>query len=111
MHDHKKTFETDTIGRLLFKMSVPATVGMIANALYNLVDTIFVGRGVGSLGIGGLTIALPIQALIGALGLTFGTELRQLSQGDWEKRGPMKRPEQLFRLLCWSLWQAVSFLF
>ncbi len=73
MHDHKKTFETDSIGRLLFKMSVPATIGMIVNALYNLVDTIFVGRGVGSLGIAGLTIAFPVQALIGALGMTFGT--------------------------------------
>ncbi len=73
MHDHKKTFETDSIGRLLFKMSLPAMVGMMANALYNLVDTIFVGQGVGSHGIGGLTIAFPIQALIGALGLTFGT--------------------------------------
>ena len=73
MHDHKKTFETDSIGRLLFKMSLPAMVGMMVNALYNLVDTIFVGQGVGSHGIGGLTIAFPIQALIGALGLTFGT--------------------------------------
>ncbi|MDC7232146.1 MAG: MATE family efflux transporter [Spirochaetales bacterium] len=72
-HDHKKTFESDSIGKLLLKMSVPATIGMIVNALYNLVDTIFVGQGVGPMGIAGLTIGLPIQALIGALGMTFGT--------------------------------------
>lgn len=69
----KNFFETDSIGRLLVKMSVPATVGMIVSALYNLVDTIFVGHGVGAMGITGLTIGLPIQALIGALGMTFGT--------------------------------------
>jgi MATE family, multidrug efflux pump len=72
-HDHKKTFESDSIGKLLLKMSIPATIGMIVNALYNLVDTIFVGQGVGPMGIAGLTIGLPIQALIGALGMTFGT--------------------------------------
>ena len=70
---HKDFFESESIGRLLIKMSVPATVGMIVNALYNLVDTIFVGHGVGAMGITGLTIGLPIQALIGALGMTFGT--------------------------------------
>ena len=70
---HKDFFESESIGRLLMKMSLPATVGMIVNALYNLVDTIFVGHGVGAMGITGLTIGLPIQALIGALGMTFGT--------------------------------------
>jgi len=72
-HDHKQTFESDSIGKLLLKMSIPATIGMIVNALYNLVDTIFVGQGVGAMGITGLTIALPLQTLIGALGMTFGT--------------------------------------
>jgi len=45
------------ISKLLINLSVPATIGMMVNALYNLVDTIFVGRGVGALAIGGLTIA------------------------------------------------------
>jgi len=37
------------ISKLLINLSVPATIGMMVNALYNLVDTIFVGRGVGGL--------------------------------------------------------------
>jgi len=45
---------------------------MIANALYNLVDTIFVGRGVGSLAIGALAIAFPLQMLIVAIAQTVG---------------------------------------
>jgi len=45
---------------------------MVANALYNLVDTIFVGRGVGSLAIGALAIAFPLQMLIVAVAQTVG---------------------------------------
>ncbi len=45
---------------------------MVANALYNLVDTIFVGRGVGSLAIGALAIAFPLQILIVAIAQTIG---------------------------------------
>ncbi|HBY56654.1 MAG TPA: MATE family efflux transporter, partial [Candidatus Atribacteria bacterium] len=53
-------------------LSVPATIGMMVNALYNLVDTIFVGRGVGALAIGGLTIAFPIQMVIMAFAQMIG---------------------------------------
>jgi len=45
---------------------------MVANALYNLVDTIFVGRGVGSLAIGALAIAFPLQMLNVAIAQTIG---------------------------------------
>ncbi len=45
---------------------------MIANALYNLIDTIFVGRGVGSLAIGALAIAFPLQMLLLAIAQTIG---------------------------------------
>jgi len=60
------------ISKLLINLSVPATIGMMVNALYNLVDTIFVGRGVGALAIGGLTIAFPIQMVIMAFAQMIG---------------------------------------
>lgn len=60
------------IGRLLLKMSLPATVAMMVNALYNLVDTIYIGRGVGTDGIGGLALALPVQMIIMAFGMAVG---------------------------------------
>jgi len=53
-------------------MSAPAMVAMMAQALYNLTDTIFVGRGVGSLGIAGIAISFPIQILVMALAQLFG---------------------------------------
>ncbi len=60
------------ISKLLVNLSLPATIGMMVNALYNLVDTIFVGRGVGALAIGGLTIAFPIQMIIMAFAQMIG---------------------------------------
>ncbi|WP_456408652.1 MATE family efflux transporter [Caldithrix abyssi] len=62
----------EKIGPLLFRLSVPATVGMLAMALYNVVDTIFIGRGLGALAIAGVSIVMPIQMLIFSLSQTLG---------------------------------------
>jgi putative MATE family efflux protein len=51
---------TESIFKLLIKFSLPAIVGLLVNALYNIVDSIFVGRGVGDLGLAGVTICFPI---------------------------------------------------
>jgi Na+-driven multidrug efflux pump len=60
------------IGKLLIKMSIPATFAMIVNGLYNLVDTIFIGRGVGTEAIGGLALAFPAQMIIMGFGISIG---------------------------------------
>jgi len=60
------------IGPLLAKLAIPATIGMIANSLYNVVDTIFIGRGVGTLAIAGIGIVFPIQIIIMAIAQLFG---------------------------------------
>ncbi len=57
---------------LLFKFSAPATVGMVVGALYNIIDTIFVGKGVGSLAIAALSIVLPMQLIIMGIGTMLG---------------------------------------
>lgn len=80
----------EKISKLLFNLSLPATIGMIVNALYNVVDTIFIGRGVGSLAIGGLTIAFPIQMIIMAFAQMIGIGAassisRSLGAGEVEK--------------------------
>jgi len=72
MNNHSKNLGTEKISSLLLKMSAPAIVGMMVQALYNLVDTIFVGRGVGTMGIAGLTIAFPIQMISMAVAQTIG---------------------------------------
>ncbi len=72
---HKTDFlGTQAIFPLLIKMGVPAAVGMIVNALYNIVDTIFVGQGVGPMAIAALSIVFPIQMIVSAFaqGLSTG---------------------------------------
>ena len=60
------------IGALLWRLSIPAMVGMGVMATYNLVDAIFIGRGVGTLGIAGLAICFPVQMIILATGQLIG---------------------------------------
>jgi len=47
--------ENENIGRLLVHYAIPAVIGTMVNALYNIVDRIFIGQGVGALAISGLT--------------------------------------------------------
>lgn len=63
---------TRSIGRLLWEYSLPAVTGMVVMALYNVIDRIFIGRGVGPEAIAGLTITFPVQNLAGALGVLIG---------------------------------------
>ncbi len=60
------------VRRLLIKLAIPATIAMLANALYNLVDTIFVARWVDEIAIGALAIVFPIQMIVMAIGLMIG---------------------------------------
>jgi putative MATE family efflux protein len=62
------------ISKLLVKFSVPAIVGMLVNALYNIVDRIYIGNSpsLGAYGIAGITIAFPIMIILLSIGLLFG---------------------------------------
>lgn len=55
---------TRSIGRLLVQYSIPAIVASVATSLYNIVDSIFIGHGVGALAISALAIAFPLMNLI-----------------------------------------------
>src|SRR5690554_3718784 len=62
----------ESINKLLIKFSIPAIIGMVVNALYNVVDRIFVGNGVGKLGLAGITVEFPITLIIMAFNLLIG---------------------------------------
>ena len=69
-----KALGTESIGKLLFKFSIPAITGMIVNALYNIVDRIYIGhiKGVGSYALSGLAITFPISVIIMAFSMLIG---------------------------------------
>ena len=70
--DNSVAMRDQNIGSLLWKFSLPAIVGMLVNALYNIVDRIFVGRGVGSLAIAATTVAFPIMLVFMAVAMLIG---------------------------------------
>ena len=72
MVNRREMLANEDIGTLLLKLSLPAAVGMLVQALYNVVDTIFVGRGVGVLAIAGMSVAFPIQMIVMAVAQAIG---------------------------------------
>lgn len=66
-------FAREDIGKLLFKFSIPIIISLLISELYNMVDTLFVGRNVGGLAIGALVLVFPIQRLIIALSIMVST--------------------------------------
>jgi putative MATE family efflux protein len=74
MGNNKATLELGTkpAGQLLVKYAVPAIIAMVASSLYNLVDRIFIGQGVGPMAISGLTVTFPFMNLSGAFGAAIG---------------------------------------
>ncbi|OSB09662.1 MATE family efflux transporter [Paraclostridium bifermentans] len=92
MDNSKNILGTESIGRLLLKYSVPAIIGMMVNALYNVVDRVFIGNipGVGPLAITGLGVTMPIMSIIIAFGTLIGVGATtnvslKLGQGDRNK--------------------------
>ncbi|MCL2007145.1 MAG: MATE family efflux transporter [Treponema sp.] len=63
---------TEPISRLLLRFSLPAITGMLVNALYNVVDRIFVGRWVDETALGGLTLVMPLMVISMAFSMLFG---------------------------------------
>lgn len=72
--NNKATIELGTkpIGKLLMQYSLPAIIAMTASSLYNMVDSIFIGQGVGPMAISGLALTFPFMNLAAAFGAGVG---------------------------------------
>ena len=67
---------TESIGRLLLRLSWPAVVSTVINMLYNLVDRVYIGNGVGKEALAGLALTMPIMIIIAAFGMMPGAQER-----------------------------------
>lgn len=68
----KNPLEAEPLGRLIGKFAVPAVISMLVSALYNIVDQIFIGQGVGMLGNAATNIAFPVTTIATATALLLG---------------------------------------
>ncbi len=60
------------VGRLMLKYFIPAFIGVFVNALYNIVDRIFIGQGVGADALSGISVIFPIMLIMMAFGMLIG---------------------------------------
>jgi len=67
-----RELEFESIPKLLWKYFVPAFTGVIINSLYNIVDRIFIGQGVGAMALSGLSAVFPIMIIMMAFGMLIG---------------------------------------
>lgn len=70
--EEKNVLGTQKISKLLFSFAIPSIIGMLVNSLYNIVDQIFIGWGVGYLGNGATNIVFPLNMVCLAFALMFG---------------------------------------
>lgn len=70
--EKQSPFATEPIGRLIVKFAVPSVIALLVNSLYNIVDQIFIGNGVGYLGNGATNIVFPITIIALALAMMIG---------------------------------------
>ncbi len=72
MQKNINPLETEALSKLLLKYSVPTTLTLMVNYLYNVVDQIFVGQGVGITGMAAVNVAFPVSILVNAVALLLG---------------------------------------
>ncbi len=72
MSKNIEELENAPLGPLLLRYSLPSIAGITANALYHIIDSIFIGRGVGPLALSGMGVTFPVMTLVFAIGTLVG---------------------------------------
>lgn len=72
MKQQSERLGIDPIGKLLADLTIPATVGMLAMALHSVIDAIYIGRGVGAIGVAAVAITFPLSMLVMAISGAIG---------------------------------------
>lgn len=91
--NRSELFGSESIDRLLIKQSVPAAIGILVMSLNIVVDTVFVGNWIGSIGIAAINVVLPISFFISALGMAIGiggSSIISRALGSENKRKALK---------------------
>lgn len=95
--------ETEPIGKLLIQYSIPAIIAMTVTSVYNIVDSIFIGHGVGALAISGLALTFPLMNLIIAFSTLIGVGGAAISSIYLGQKDDLKATEVLHNVLILSI--------
>ncbi|MEX0780406.1 MAG: MATE family efflux transporter [Balneolales bacterium] len=116
MDNQQDFFGTEPLGKLLRNQAVPAAIGIMVMSVYGIVDTIFVGLWVGSLGIAAITVVLPITFLVASIGMGIGVGgasiiSRAFGEGDDNKAFRTFGNQVLLSLLLNIIFICLGFIF
>lgn len=108
--------EEESMGRLLVRLSIPAIAAMMIHSLYHIVDTIFIGKGVGAYGIAAVFTVLPLTIFVFALASMIGAGgasilSRSLGSGNSEKAAHTIGNVLFFSLAVGVAFMIVGYLF
>lgn len=81
---------TENTGRLAARYAIPSVISLVVNSLYNMVDQVFIGQGVGYLGNAATNVIMPMTLILMAVAMMFGNGASaymslQLGKGDAQK--------------------------
>ena len=90
MENRNQLLEQAPISKLIWKMTIPSVIGVMAYNLYNIFDTLFISQGVGMDAVGGVAISFPLFVFLSAVSSTLGTGAasvisRALGENDKER--------------------------
>lgn len=107
---------TEKVSKLLRKYAVPAIIAMTASSLYNIVDSIFIGQGVGPYAISGFAITFPFMNLAAAFGSLIGVGASTLSsvllgQRDYDNAKRVLGNVVVLNLIMGGIFSLLSLLF
>lgn len=103
MNNSEEKLGTWPLGRLMFSMGIPTLVAQLINLLYNIVDRVYIGQGVGREALTGLGLTLPVITIISAfssLAGAGGAPLAAIALGQGNKRKAERILGNVFTMLC-----------
>lgn len=110
------TLGTEKVGKLLMQYAIPAIIAMTASSLYNMIDSIFIGQGVGAMALSGLAATFPFMNLAAAFGSLVGVGAStlvsvKLGQKDYDTAQRVLGNVVLLNILIGGIFTVVSLLF
>jgi len=98
-----KRLEEEKISKLLMEFSIPAIIGSLVYALYNIVDRMFIGKGIGAYAMTAISVAFPIFILYVAIGMLIGQgggSVLSIKLGEGDQKGAERALGNAFTLFC-----------
>ena len=72
---------TERVGKLMIRYAIPSIISIVVNSLYNMVDQVFIGQGVGYLGNAATNVIMPLTTILMALAFMLGDGLHESKLG------------------------------